>query len=340
MVPTRSELRAFALALTLLGCRREAVPAPTPTPPPVTRAATSARALENHLPPTDLRVLARLEPSALVRDAETRRFLEHVFEPERVREFSALVGLAPEETERLWIASYPLGTLFLAAGRAPAERVEGRFLDRALTHTRKMRRSGFPVSTGTTSEGPAAFVQLSPTSFAWAEGDPSLAKIVLAFAEGRTKSLPSAAERKVLRHLLDFDRSAYAHVYFLGPFPEDAPPLVERTVGLAVSLRVKETSLECGMRLLGVFAPESDSLVEAAIAELARELATARVLREPPVLLGPVACTRAPELEPLESCSLVLSTSRADLEESLRAARAETLGELVRGLGAARKGSD
>lgn len=341
MVRIRSEWARFALGLALFGCgepRSPVNPAPARAKPP--EVASSPRPLALHLPPTELSALVHVHPSGLVRDAETRRFLETVFEPPRISEFSSLVGATPEEIDDLWLAWYPLGTLVLAEGRASSERVESRFLARALTHSTKVRPSGFRLSMGTTSEGPAAFVRLSGHAFAWAERDPSLARIVLAFAEGRAGRLPAASERKLLGRLLAFEPEQLAHLYLLGPFRGSSRPLAERTVGVALSFHVREHVLECGLELHGVFAPEASALVEAAWRDLVADLIEARLLRESPELLRPFTCDESEDEGTLDACSSTVSFRRTELENSLLLWKARTLGELARGPGTARNGSD
>jgi hypothetical protein len=288
------------------------------------------RTLEEHLPPVDLKWLIEVQPSEVVRSPEARKLLDSLLDPARIEAFSQLVGASPDEVPRLLVAGYPLGTIYLAETNAIAARVAAHLCSHSLHCRESTRPSGIALTETARADSVSTLARLDPARLVWVENDPSLMKITLAFAEGKSRRLPSLAERSPWAELLREERDALARVYFPGPFEHSPLRILRTTVALRLSVFAVNGELNLHLTLLGVFDEPSALALSNELSQLldeplGRSLGS-RALKGGP---SPLCTPRTTESE-LDRCEVTLSLELDRWLQEVSWMNAESLGELTR----------
>lgn len=294
------------------------------------RRHENLRSLEEHLPPTELSWLVELHPAQLARTPDARKIADQLLEPKRIEAFSRLVGASPEEVPQLLIANYGIGTMYLADTDSASNRIAKHLCARSLHCQESKRPSGIGV-TETASEGAfTSMLTLDAARFVWVDGDPSLSKLALAFAEGRSRKIPSLAERTPWKELLSEESAAPIRLFVAGPFEKSQVTALRTSDAMRFSFLFTEGRFRVEATLLGVYENEVALTLENELLEL---------IESP---LGRSLGARALASEPHTNCSLAGASGerdrcQVDLEFSLENwlkevawINAESLGDLTR----------
>ena len=275
-----ASLSLFALATT--GCAEQA-----PPPPPVasSRPAPTSRGLLEFAPAAGLRWLVIGSPSRIRADRELSPSLALIFDPARLDAFARSAGFRLDRLSYGAIAGYDLGTLYLGELEgSEAPEVRARFSARLREGGVVRSRSGLHRIVGTTSSGSLrALVTVEDRYLAFASGDPTLARIVEAYAENRLRS-PTVLRGAGLRELPPLAAETLAAFLAPGPFTGEwagaASGIVASADAVCIEARTtSEGRLRATLTLVGSFAPSDGALekLELAWKEL-KESSTGRLL--------------------------------------------------------------
>jgi len=233
--------RRAALVGTLsLACARHAPPAPAPPAPAPKRY--SGR-LEDYVPAAGLRWLVRGSPAKLAESQSFRPALDLLFTPERRRAVAQTTGLVLEALPRAVIAGFDLGTLYLAElPSASAREVRARFTARQIREPAPRAVDPNVVSLSGLSEGiPLGLVTIDDHVVAFGVGDPTLWRVVEAYARGKLKA-SRAFEGAALRGLEQETDFAPISAYVPGPFDERWQNAAGGLLAIATALSAKLTA--------------------------------------------------------------------------------------------------
>jgi len=215
---TRLGRRAALLGTLSLACGHGS------TPPAATPAAAPKRysgRLEDYVPAAGLRWLVRGAPAKLAESQSFRPGLDLLFTPERRRAVAQTTGFALETLPRAVIAGFDLGTLYLVElPTATAGEARARFAARQIREP--VPRSVDPnvVLLSGLSEGkPIGLVTIDDRVVAFGVGDPTLCRVVAAYARGKLKA-KRAFEGAALRGLESETDAAPIAAHVPGPFDE------------------------------------------------------------------------------------------------------------------------
>jgi hypothetical protein len=260
--PTRRAACVVLLAVLLASCggARSAREAPLATSAP----ALHRGELTDFVPAAGLRWLVSGSPAELAREPVLAVLQQRWLTPQRLRAFSTGTGIDLLGTERGLVAGFDLGTLYMADASgwvAPPERL---FAERLAgserlhkTHPRVWR------VTGLVGSEPEALVRVDDHLVAVAVGDPTLARIVELFAEGRLARVAAAFEGASLSALPTPVREPRTLAfYLLGPLDQDwiqsGSGLLASAHALAVTLDLIGTRLDVHLFVPGRWEPNED----------------------------------------------------------------------------------
>ena len=270
------------LAPATTGCAEQA-----PPPPPVasSRPAPTNRGLLEFAPAAGLRWLVIGSPSRIRADRELGPSLGLIFEPTRLEAFARSAGFRLDRLSYGAIAAYDLGTLYLGELDGPeAPEVRARFSARLSEGGVVHSRSGLHRIVGTTSSGGVrALVTVEDRYLAFASGDPTLARIVEAYAENRLRS-PTVLRGAGLRELPPLASETLAAFLAPGPFTGEWAGAAGGIVASADAVCIEARSssdgrLRATLTLAGTFASNDGALekLEVAWKEL-KESSTGQLL--------------------------------------------------------------
>ena len=180
--------RRAALVGTLsLACTREAPQAPA-RPTSLPRRYTGK--LEDYVPAAGLRWLIRGSPDKLAESQSFRPALETFITKDRLRAVAQTTGFALETVTHGVIASFDLGTLYLAELPGPtASEARTHFIARQIHGaTPRTPEPGIVVLSGLTEGVPLGLVTIDDRVVAYCVGDPMLCRVVEAYARGKLKA--------------------------------------------------------------------------------------------------------------------------------------------------------
>jgi hypothetical protein len=220
-----------------MACERGSPKPPSPVEPP---PRYSGR-LEDYVPAAGLRWLVRGSPAKLAESQSFRPALELLISSERLRAVAHTTGFALETLPRGVIAGFDLGTLYLAELPAKsAAKARQRFESRQIRDV--ATRSPDPnivVLSGMNEGIPVGLVTLDERVVAYGVGDPTLCRVVEAYARGRLRA-KSAFEGAALAGQASETDEAPLAVHVPGPFDERwhqaAGGLLEITTSLSAKL--------------------------------------------------------------------------------------------------------
>jgi hypothetical protein len=260
--PTRQLTCVVLLAVLLARCGGASSARDT------THAASAAALhrgeLTDFVPAAGLRWLVSGSPAELAREPALALLRQRWLTPQRLRAFATLTGIDLLGTERGLVAGFDLGTLYMvdASGWvAPPERL---FAERLAgserlhqTHPRVWR------VTGLVGSEPEALVRVDDDLVAVAVGDPTLARVVELFAEGRLARVATAFEGASLSALpAEVLRPRTLAFYVLGPLDQawiqSGSGLLASAHALAVTLDLVGTRLDVRLFVPGRWDPNED----------------------------------------------------------------------------------
>ena len=160
-------------------------PAPAKTPTVAKHApARYSGQLEDYVPAAGLRWLIRGAPAKLAESQSFRPALDVLFSAERLRAVGRANGFALETLTRGVIAGFDLGTLYLAElPEASAAQARARFESRQIHEiTKRVPDPNIVVLSGINDGVPVGLVTLDNRVVAYGVGDPTLWRVVEAYA--------------------------------------------------------------------------------------------------------------------------------------------------------------
>lgn len=215
---------------------RPVVP-PQPAPPP-----RYSGKLEDYVPAAGLRWLVTGSPAKLAENQSFRPALELLFSKERLRAAAKANGFALETLPRGLIAGFGLGTLYLAelphptAGSA-RERFESRQIHQP---NKRIPDPNIVVLSGMNDGVPTGLVTLDDRVVAYGVGDPTLWRVVEAYARGKLHA-KRAFEGAALAGQDRETEGALVAAHVPGPFDERWQGAAGGLLEVATSLSAKLT---------------------------------------------------------------------------------------------------
>lgn len=258
----------------MISCQKnapETIPTASPRESAVIPVATAPPELYKYLPAAGISWALQLRPQALAADAKLMDEWSRLFPVNRRLAFRRATGFFAEKVSDLWIAGYPLGTLYLFDARASGDDFENAFRKRAMNLMRQSQPEAEMVHlTALVENVPHALLHLKGSWAALAVGDVTLVRLVRAHAEGRLRSSPSAFGSRFLRPFRDFEQTAPARVFFVGPYEQASDAVVGGFVSGAVAWRHQGRELRAKMAALGVWPqePSTGSSIDRWLAQL------------------------------------------------------------------------
>jgi hypothetical protein len=240
--------RRAALVGTLsLACT--GAPAKTAAPPAPPPLRYSGR-LEDYVPAAGLRWLVRGAPAKLAESQSFRPAVELLLTPERRRAVAQTTGFALEALPRAVIASFDLGTLYLAElSTSSAAEARARFISRQIREPgQRTPDPNVTVVTGMSEGIPVGLVTIDERVVVYAVGDPMLCRVVEAYARGKLKA-KRAFQGAALAGLDAESASAPFAAYVPGPFPEQWQNAAGGLLSIATALSAKLTPTSAGHAL-------------------------------------------------------------------------------------------
>lgn len=222
------------------------------------RAELRKGPLESYLPSPGLCWLLQLKPRNLLEHERVAASFARLVPEERREAFLSTSGVDLTALDELWIGEYELGrlTLFTARNRNPE--LERKFVERS--SSARSLRSPHPELSHWTAlrEGdPVAFVRVGEHLVAFAERDPSLAKIVRAYATKKLSRSPPALESLLLAPLREprADDTSALRFFAVAPFSLDdvEGALSQDVLSLELRARAAGDQLEIELSLLGAW---------------------------------------------------------------------------------------
>jgi hypothetical protein len=228
----------------------------TATPPPSLakkRAPTPRYSghLEDYVPAAGLRWLIRGAPAKLAKSQSFRPALDLLIPAERLRAVAQTAGFALETLPHGVIAGFDLGTLYLAElPTAGASEARARFAARQIRDvTTRSPDPNIVVLSGVNAGVPTGLVTIDDRVVAYGVGDPTLWRVVEAYARGKLKAKRAFQGAALAGQDVENDASPIsAHVP--GPFSERWQSAAGGLLAVATSLSARLLPTGPGQALL------------------------------------------------------------------------------------------
>jgi hypothetical protein len=209
-----------------------------PAPPP----SRYSGKLEDYVPAAGLRWLVRGSPAKLAESQSFRPAVELLFSKERLRAAAQVNGFALESVTRGLIAGFELGTLYLAelpvSGAAQARaRFEARQIHQP---SKRVPDPNIVVLSGISEGVPVGLVTLDDRVVAYGVGDPTLWRVVEAYARGKLHA-KRAFEGAALAGQASESEGAVLAAHVPGPFDERWQGAAGGLLEVATSLSARLT---------------------------------------------------------------------------------------------------
>jgi hypothetical protein len=238
----RGSLCALWLSVFAGAC---AAPPVKPVPPaaPAQLPALHRGPLSDFVPAASLRWLVLVKPREILLEPELGSAVAQIIPSKRLDAFAESSGVDLRQISRGAVAGFPYATLYLAevpdgVAALAREHFRERLVAGAIT---KQPRPSLVRITGVIGQTPETLLTAEDRVLAVAVGDPLLAKIAEAYAEGRLKNSPSALHGSALSTLPDLSSSHEAVLLAPGPFADEwrraAGGLLESTVAVGIALQ-------------------------------------------------------------------------------------------------------
>jgi hypothetical protein len=240
---------ACAVSFACLGCAGARAPDRTGL-----EAAPLPKAdLTDYVPAAGLRWLAVARLAELAHAPEMRSSLELLFPAARLDAFASATALDLREAPVAAAAGFDLATLFLAETPWENASVERKFIAR-LTATPRAETSARGVHRiyGTVGLTPETFIRADHRFVAVSVGDPTPARVVQLYAEGRLGRSPSALKGSALSTLPAELATAPIRFYAPGPFSDEWARGARGLLGVTLALGVAAYSEAETLRVVAV----------------------------------------------------------------------------------------
>lgn len=241
--------RRAALASVLsLACTRTAPPAVAEKPRPTPRY--SGR-LEDYVPAAGLRWLIRGAPAKLAKSQSFRPALDLLIPAERRRAVAQTAGFALETLPHGVIAGFDLGTLYLAElPTGHASEARARFAARQIRDvTTRSPDPNIVVLSGVNAGVPTGLVTIDDRVLAYGVGDPTLWRVVEAYARGKLKAKSAFHGAALAGQDVENDHCPIS-VHVPGPFSERWQTAAGGLLAVATSLSARLLPTGPGQALL------------------------------------------------------------------------------------------
>ncbi len=217
---------------------REIQPPRAGLAPQVESSDLEERPLEDYVPAAGLRWLVVGRPREIAETRWLRESLAPLFPAERLDAYANATGLDLRVSSQGLVAGFDFGTLYLARTATANERVEELFRSRlpagAVEHH---PHPDLLVLSGMLGDTPAALVSQRGHLVGVSFGDPTLARIVEAYAQARLKS-PTALRGAALATLPESMHDAPVRFYAPGPFVDEWQGGAHGVLGAATAVGV------------------------------------------------------------------------------------------------------
>lgn len=259
---------ACAIAVAVSGCGGSKPPA---QPAQQTAPALHQGPITDFVPAAGLRWMVVARPKELLQDATLRRGLEKLFPHERLDLFAQNSGLDLRQLDVGCVAGFDIGTLYLAETTTAVDAAERAFLARlASDPVTKHPGPGVVHITGLIGVTPESFVGLTGRMVGVSVKDPTLTKIVSAFALDKLKKSPSALFGAALGSLPKNLAVDPLQFYAPGPFSDEwakgAHGLLGSTVALGITARINTPGYVDALAVLeGDYGNDPDATVQRAL---------------------------------------------------------------------------
>jgi hypothetical protein len=199
--------------------------------------------LTDFVPAAGLRWIVLAEPKQLFLERELADAITEIVPNVRLDAFAESTGVDLRRVTRGVVAGFSYSTLYLAelpdgVAKAVRERFSERLLAGAVT---KEPRPNLLRVTGVVGQTPETLLTVEERWLAVAVGDPSVARIAEAYAEGRLKNSPSALHGSALSTLPEPAANNVAVLLAPGPFADEwqraAGGLLESALAFGIALR-------------------------------------------------------------------------------------------------------
>jgi hypothetical protein len=203
-----------------------------------------------------------LHPKRVLESAAVAENLALLIPEERWAALEAATGIRVRDVPSAAVASYGMGTLYLAelpSGLAPT--VRERFALRVTSEPILSEpRPGLSRIRGTAGGVPRVLVTLDDRLLAIAARDPTLARIVEAYALGKLRS-PTVLRGVALAELPALEAGTLAAFYAPGPFEGEWAVAARGLLGAATAIRIAVSEADAGhvratLTLVGEWPPE------------------------------------------------------------------------------------
>jgi hypothetical protein len=217
------------------------------------------------VPAAGLRWLVMGSPRYFAEHPALSQPLTRLFSAERLDAFALGTGIELRRTEHAALASFDLGQLYLVDGSGWVGAPELRFAERSAGSARTERpHSRIWRVSGLVSAKPQALVRIDDQLLAVAVGDPTLARIVEAYATGKLERALPALRGAALSSLPEAVREpAPLAAYALGPFDGEwaraASGLLSGALALGATLDAESARADASLRLHVVLSGAWDS---------------------------------------------------------------------------------
>lgn len=264
---------ACVTALALAGCsgsRPKAQPASAP------ETALHHGPITDFVPAAGLRWMLVARPKELWSNQVLRRGVEKLFPNDRLTIFTQQSGIDLRQLGAGCVAGFDIGTLYLAETTDAVDRAKRAFLARLASEPlTKHPGPGVTHITGIIGLTPESFVGLEGRLVGVSVKDPTLTKIVGAFALGKLKKSPAALDGAALRELPKSLAVDPLQFYVPGPFTEEwakgAGGLLGRSIAVGISARLVNreaaaTLLDVQAILIGDYGENASETIQRALA--------------------------------------------------------------------------
>jgi len=221
-----------------MACARGSPKSPSPVAP---QPRYSGR-LEDYVPAAGLRWLVRGSPAKLAESQSFRPALTLLVSSERLSAVAHTTGFALETLPRGVIAGFDLGTLYLAELPAKnAAEARQRFESRQIRDvTRRSPDPNIVVLSGMNAGIPVGLVTLDERVVAYGVGDPTLWRVVEAYARGKLRAKSAFDGAALAGQAKESDEAPLA-VHVPGPFDERWQRAAGGLLEITTSLSAKVT---------------------------------------------------------------------------------------------------
>ncbi len=262
-------LLATAVLFSLVACGGSQQPKAQPAEP--SKPALHQGPITDFVPAAGLRWMAVVRPKELLQDQTLRQGLEKLFPNQRLDGFAQNSGLDLRGLGVGCVAGFDLGTLYLAETTSAVDSVQRAFLARlASDPVTKHPGPGVVHITGLIGLTPESFVGLSGRLVGVSVKDPTLTKIVGAFALERLKKSPSALFGAALSSLPKTLAIDPLQFYAPGPFSDEwaegAHGLLGASLAAGMAARINTPGfVDALIVLAGDYGNDSQATVQRAL---------------------------------------------------------------------------